>query len=171
MRTCRVIPALTLAQKQQRYDWAATFWVFWRSVTAVPYAFVSRRNGKILTSIGLESNHIYARNKSHIDKEMYVVATAFIPHEGNDITKGGKSVPIACICCGELVEATEKDSHKRVYQEDGSHKYPPIKENQLRVKGQPYFKNLDLTGSSEGTHIKKENITTKVLQRHYYSST
>ena len=173
LKTSKVISALTLAQKQKQYDWASTFWDFWRSVTAVPttkvryvmlhldekwfYAFVSRRNGKILTSIGLESNQIYTRNKSHIDKEMYVVATAFIPHKGNDITKGGKCVPITCICCDELVEA-EKDSHKRVYQEDGSHKYPPIKDNQLRVKGQPYFKSLDLTGSSEGTYKKKISL-------------
>ena len=58
---------------------------------------------------------------------------AFTPHENNDILKGGKSVPIDCIHCGELVEVA-RDSYKRVYQEDEAHKYPPIPGNQLRVK-------------------------------------
>ena len=166
IKTDRVIQALTKSQKLQRYKWCCTFWTFWKSCTAVPtekvrfvlvhldekwfYAFKTRRNNKVLTSIGLESNHIYARNKNHIEKEMYVVCTAFIPHENNDLTKGGKSIPIACIRCGDLVEA-QKDSFQRVYQDDGTFKYPRIDENQLRVEGEVYFKNYDLTGSSLGT--------------------
>ena len=63
---------------------------------------------------------------------------------------GGGSIPIACIRCGDLVEAP-KDSFQRVYLDDGTFKYLHIDENQLRVEGKLYFKNCDLTGSSEGT--------------------
>ena len=94
---------------------------------------------------------------------MYVVCTAFIPHKNNDLTKEGKTVPIACIRCGDLFEA-EKDSFTRVYQEDGTFKYPRIDENQKRVKGKLYFKPMDLTGSSEGTAKKPKCSLLKFYQ-------
>ena len=171
LKSDKIIPALTDAQRKKRFDWACTFWVFWKSATAVPvqkvrfvllhldekwfYAYKRRCYNKILTSIGLTNKHVYVRNKSHIEKEMYVVATAFIPHENNDLTKGGKAVPIACIRCGEL-EVAKEDSHKRVYQEDGTFKYPKIPENRLREAGKTYFKSLELTGSSLESRGKKK---------------
>ena len=60
---------------------------------------------------------------------------------------------IACIRCGDLFEA-EKYSFTRVYQDDGTFKYPRIDENQKRFKGKLYFKPMDLTGSLEGTAKK-----------------
>ena len=59
-------------------------------------------------------------------------------------------MPIACIRCGDLVEA-QKDLFQRVYQDDGTFKYPHINENQLRVEGNLYFKNYNFTGISLGT--------------------
>ena len=166
MKVDRIIPALDNASREKRIVWASTFWVFWKSCTAIPtskvrfvlvhmdkkwfFAFKTRRHGKILTSIGLDRNHVYARNKNKIYKEMYVVVTAFIPHYNNDLTKGGRSVPIACIRCGDLVKA-DKDSYKRVTDKNGNFSYPKIPENQLRVQGQYYFKPKELMGSSEGT--------------------
>ena len=73
----------------------------------------------MLISIGVESNLVYVRYKTHIEKEMYVIATAFISHENNDISKVGKSAHITSICCGELIEA-QKHSHKNVYNDDST---------------------------------------------------
>ena len=171
LKSDKVIPALTDDQRRKRYDWACTFWLFWRSCTAVPvqkvrfvllhldekwfYAYKRRCYNKILTSIGVDSRHVYVRNKSHIEKEMYVVATAFVPHHNNDLTKGGKAIPIACIRCGEL-EVAEKDSHKRVFNDDGTYGFPKIAENRLREAGKTYFKSLELTGSSLGSGKKRK---------------
>ena len=166
LKTDRVIPALDKSAKEKRVIWASTFWIFWKSCMAVPtskvrfvmmhmdekwfFAFKTRKHGKILTSIGLDKNHVYDRNKNKIYKEMYVVATAFIPHFNNDITKGGRAVPIACVRCGDL-EMAEKDSFKRVTDDNGKITYPRIAENQLRYEGKKYFKPKELTGSSEGS--------------------
>jgi hypothetical protein len=52
----------------------------------------------VLTSIGLEPTDYYAQHKNHIGKELYVVATGHVLNEGsNDITKGGKAIPLACV--------------------------------------------------------------------------
>ena len=116
------------------------------------YAVRTTSNCKVLTSIGLEPNDYYAHHKSHFNKIMYVVVTAFVPIE-NDINKGGITIPVACVRVGREVEA-QKNSYKRVYKDDGSYHYPPLPENLLRKKGEMYFMNLDITGSSEGTEAK-----------------
>ena len=109
----------------------------------------TRKNNKVLTSIGLEPAEYYAQHKSYIGKCMYVVVTAFAPHD-NDFTKGGIVIPVACVRVGKEVEA-KKDSFKRVYREDGTWHHPQIPANRLRKKYDKYFKSLEITGSSEGT--------------------
>ena len=165
MRKDRVLPHLDAAAKLRRVVWACQFWLFWKSVRAIPpskvkvvlihmdekwfYAVRARSNCKVLESIGLESNDYYSQHKNHIGKELYIVATAFVLNN-NDITAGGKAIPIACVRVGKKVKAT-KDSFKRVYKEDGSFHYPKILSNQLRRKDEMYFTSIELTGSSEGT--------------------
>jgi hypothetical protein len=61
------------------------------------YAIRTRINCKVLTSIGLEPTDYYAQHKSHIGKELYVVATVYVLDEGsNDIMKGGSNTPGMC---------------------------------------------------------------------------
>jgi hypothetical protein len=77
---------------------------FWQSLAAVPdqklkfvlvhmdqkwfYAIRTWTNCKVLTSIGLEPTDYYVQHKSHIGKELCVVATAYVLNEGsNDITR------------------------------------------------------------------------------------
>ena len=165
MRKDRILPHLDDAAKGRRLTWCCTWWFFWKSARAVPvekvifvlvhmdekwfYAVRTRSNTKVLTSIGLEPNDYYAQHRNHIGKEMYIVCTAFVLN-GSDITAGGKAIPIACIRVGKKVKA-KKDSYKRVYNDDGTFSYPKIDENQIRKKGDMYFKSFELTGSSEGT--------------------
>ena len=168
LRKDRILPALDVAAKGRRVTWAHTFWWFWKLAKCCPvqnvqfvsvhmdekwfYAIRTRTNCKVLTSIGLEPSDYYAHHKSYLGKIMYVVVTAFVPYD-NDFTKGGRVIPVACIRAGKMVEAA-KDSYKRVYKDDGSYHYPPIPENLVRRRGEEYFKNLDITGSSEGTAQK-----------------
>ena len=51
--------------------------------------------------------------------------------------------------------ATNEDSYKRVYKDDGSYTYPILLENRLRAKCELYFKNMEIIGSKEG--IEKES--------------
>jgi hypothetical protein len=45
----------------------------------------------------------------------------------------------------------QRDTYKRVYKPDGGFHYPRIDINQLRKKGELYFKSMEVTGSKEGT--------------------
>ena len=166
VRKDRVLPSLDSQAKLLRVVWAHSFWLFWASARCVKpetaifvlvhmdekwfYAVKSRTNCKVLTSIGLEPSDYRAHHKSHVGKEMYIVVTAYILRDQNDITRGGTAVPISCVRVGKMVRA-KKNSYKRVYAPDGSYSYPKIDSNLLRKKGEMYLKNCELTGSSEGT--------------------
>lgn len=165
LRKDRILPHLDAAAKLRRVKWAKKWWCFWKAVASIPtedavvvnvhmdekwfFAVRTRTNCKELVSIGLEGNNYYVQHKSHIGKEMYVVVTAFVPNE-NDMTKGGKAIPIACIRCGKLVTAA-KTTYKRVYKPNGKFHYPHIDGNESRIEGNQYFECYELSGDSEGT--------------------
>ena len=145
MRKDRILPHLDTAAKDRRVMWACEFWLFWKSAKAVSstkvkfvlmhmdekwfYAVRTRGNTKVLTSIGLDPSDYYAHHKNHIGKEMYIVCTAFVLNN-NDITAGGKAVPISCVRVGRMAPA-KKSTYERVYTEDGNIRYPKIAENIL----------------------------------------
>ena len=178
MRKDRILPALDEATKKRRVVWAETFWWLWKMIRCCSttniqfvlihmdekwfYALRTRANCKVLTSIGLEPSDYYCHHKSHICKIMYVVVTAFVPID-NDITKGGKTIPIACVRVGRNVFA-QKDSYKRVYRDDGTYHYPPLPQNRLQKRGDIVFKNLDITGSNEGTADKPKCSLLKIYK-------
>ena len=86
-------------------------------------------------------------HRSHPAKTMIICTTGFIPFEG-DVTLGGLGVKVGFKRVGGYVEA-KTDSFKRKYKEDGTYSYPKVEEGgeQLRVKGQMYFENWEITGS------------------------
>ena len=89
-----------------------------------------RTNCKGLSSIRLSpSDYSYAHHKSHIGKTMYVVITAFAPHD-NDFTKGRVDIHVYCLSVGRVVKVV-KDSYKRVYKNDRSCHYSKIAANLL----------------------------------------
>lgn len=145
MRKDRILPHLDTAAKDRRVMWACEFWLF---------------------SIGLNPSDYYAQHRNHIGKEMYIVCTAFVLNN-NDITAGGKAIPISCVRVGSMA-AAKKSTYKRVYTEDGNIRYPKIAENILRHEGQMYFKSVELTGSSEsvteGTTTQPKMSLLKVYQ-------
>ena len=50
--------------------------------------------------------------------------------------------------CVNMVKA-QKNSYKQVYQVDGTYHYPRLPENQLRESEKGYFKNHEITCSTE----------------------
>ena len=104
---------------------------------------------KVIPGWGVQGDDSHVQHKSHVCKEMYIVVTAFVLN-ANDITKGGRAIPVSCIRVGRMVKA-QKDSYRRVYKGNGTFHYPKITENILRRKGVEYFSAVELTGSSEGT--------------------
>ena len=179
VRRDRILPSLDLQAKARRVIWAHSFWMFWYSARLVNpekaifvlvhmdekwfYAVRTRANCKILTSIGLKQADYRAHHKSHIGKEMYIVVTAYVLRDRNDITKGGTAVPVSLIRVGRMVKA-KRNTYKRVYKEDGSYTYPKIEANLLRREGEEYFKSCELTGSKEGTSKKPKMSLLKVYQ-------
>ena len=57
---------------------------------------------------------------------------------------------VDCVRIGGMVTA-QKDSYKRIYRPDGTYHYHRIPENILRVEGEDYFENWEITGHNEGT--------------------
>ena len=166
-RRDRVLPHLNKRTMAKHYMWCKNFWLFWKSVCCITnprktvvvlvhmdekwfYAIRCRSTNKVLTSIGMEPVDFYNQHKNHVHKEMFVVCTAFVPLN-NDITAGGTAVPISCTRVGRMLPA-KRDAFKRVYDEDECKiSYPKDPANQTRVKGESYWTQMELTGSSEGT--------------------
>ena len=179
VRKDRILPSLDSQAMARRVAWAHSFWLFWYSARLVKsekalfvlvhmdekwfYAVRTRSNCKVLTSIGLEQADYRAHHKNHIGKEMYIVVTAYVLRDGNDITKGGTAIPVSLVRVGKMVKA-KQDSYKRVYRDDGTYRYPKTEGNLLRRKGEEYFKCCELTGSKEGSKKKPKISLLKVYQ-------
>ena len=83
-------------------------------------------------------------------KVLGIATSGFLPVD-NDIEKGGRAVKVRMDHARRTMAAKE-DRYKRIYADDGkSYTYPKIVENKLRVKGQLYFQNMEITGSKERT--------------------
>ena len=158
-------PHLDAAARTRRVTWAHAFWIFWKSAKYVRtdkaiivlvhmdekwfFTIKTRANCKVVPGWGVHGDDMHVQHKSHVGKEMYIVVTAFVLNE-NDITKGGRAIPVSCIRVGRMVKA-KKDSYRRIYKSNGKFHYPKVAENLLRKKGEEYFQAVELTGSSEGT--------------------
>jgi hypothetical protein len=81
---------------------------------------------------------------------MVICSTAILPNN-NDISSGGLSFKLSCERVGRLLPA-QKDSYKRVYDENGLFAYPKTPTNILRKKGNLYFHPLEIKATSEGTN-------------------
>ena len=103
---------------------------------------------KVVPGWGVNGDDSHVQHKSHVGKEMYIVVTVFVLNS-NDVTKGGRAIPVGCIRMGKMVKAA-RDSYRRQYKGDGTFHYPNIAGNLLQKKGEEYFSAVELTGSSEG---------------------
>ena len=67
------------------------------------YVVTTRSNCKVLTSIGLDTVDYYAHHKNYINKEMYIMVTAYVLNN-NDI-RGGGTILIAYVRVGRMEKA------------------------------------------------------------------
>ena len=100
---------------------------------------------KVVPGWGVNGNDSHVQHKSHVGKEMYIVVTAFVL-KSNDVTKGGRAIPVSCIRVGKMVKAA-RDSYRRQYKGDGTFHYPKIAGNLLRKKGVEYFTAVELVAA------------------------
>ena len=123
MRKDRLLPHLCAQAKKKRVQWAQSFCLFWKSVSIIKtencimalvqmdekwmYVVRCRTTNKVIPLWNVRGKDRHVHHKSHVGKEMYIVVTAFVLN-GNDITKGGVAVPIACIRVGRMVKAQKK---------------------------------------------------------------
>lgn len=112
------------------------------------YAYVERRFAKMVTSLGVVPVDYSVLHKSHPEKTMVICTTGYIPYEG-DPQLGGIALKLGFRRVGGFTIAAT-DTFKRVYKEDGSYWYPKVAQGgtPARVKGQPYWENWEIQGSS-----------------------
>ena len=78
---------------------------------------------------------------------MFVVVNGFIPKDNNKMGIGGRSLKVSCVPVGDY-EPAQRDSYKRVYDEEGGFSYPHIPENIERKNGNLYWTNKTLCGTT-----------------------
>ena len=111
------------------------------------FVFVSRIYQKSITSIGIAPRLAFIYHKNYQHKVLCIVTVGFIPFN-NDISQGGKAIKINITRAGRMIEA-KRDSYSGVYDEESSTtKFHKIPENQMKVKGERYFEDMDITGST-----------------------
>ena len=163
-QTARVLPMLTTQTKLLRLQWAKAFHVFWHGARLIAksvqillcmndkkcfFALKVRKFQKSVLFFGVTRQFHSVHHKSHIEKVLCLATTGFLPFN-NNINEGGRSVKIHLQRAGGLVPA-KKDSYKRVYKQDGTYHYPQVPQNRLRVAGELYFENWEITGSDKGS--------------------
>ena len=141
--------------------WAIAFHLFWEGAKLVAQqiqvllfhmdekwfmSLVLRMHNKIAPFFGCHGVWNRIHHKKSIDKLLAIAVVGITPFE-NDLRKGGKAHKICLTRCGGMVKA-KQDSYKRVYNQDGTYHYPKILENLLRKKGNEYFENWEITGST-----------------------
>ena len=117
------------------------------------WAVDKQRHNKKIISLEIQPIDHKTYHTSHINKVIGIVISGFLPVD-NDIEKGRRIMKVGTYRAGRVMAAKE-DSYTRIDVDDGkSYTYPKIAKNRLRVKGQLYFKNIEITGSKEGTERK-----------------
>ena len=119
------------------------------------FAFVSRTHQKSIASNGIAPRPALIYHKNYKHKLLCIVIVGFIPFS-NDITQGGKTIKINTTRVGKMIKA-KKDSYSVVYNEEsGTMKFLKIPENKMKVKGETYFEDMDITGSTTKAAIKNK---------------
>lgn len=159
--TTKLQPTMNVRNKKQRFDWSKHFFLFFEGAKLFwPksqllyihldekwfYCLVIRSNNKWVPYFGVTPDHHNQHHKNSADKVLAIACVGFLPNE-NDPKNGGEAVPINITRCGRMKQA-KKDTYQRVYNKNGTYTMPPIPENWLRVKGEWYFENMEITGSS-----------------------
>lgn len=154
----RTLPLLTTAQMEKHVAFAKRLRNNWglppQKILWIHYdekwffGWVNRCNAKMCEVLGLERTHTYIYHKNHIEKVMAVAFTAFafngnVENGGDGIKLGLYRVQAARIA-KKTVRKGRRDEHGRM-RYDGAI---------VRMEGDPYLVDCNVTGSDEGTSDK-----------------
>jgi hypothetical protein len=147
----------------KRYVWAKAFWHFWYSAKLVSpgvwvllvhmdekwfYCIIIWKNNKEVPYYSCFPVQHHVHHKSHINKVMALASTAFLPHN-NNMGSGGVAFKV-CLARARQMEAAQCDTYWQVTREDSSFHYPQ-RQRTNSTRGELYFQNMEVTGSSDGT--------------------
>jgi hypothetical protein len=160
-QSTKLQPTINERNKQQRFNWSKQFLIFWEGAKLVAlktqlfllhldekwfYSLVVRSHNKWVPFFGVSPNYHNQHTKNSAEKILCIACAGFLPKD-NEPRNGGESVLIDITRAGRM-EIARRDTYRRVYHENGTYTMPVIPENRLRVRGQPYFVNLEITGSA-----------------------
>ena len=160
----RILPMLTGQTKRFRLEWAKQWHLFWYGSRLIAgsvqvmlvmndekwfFSLVIRSHQKCVPFYGVGPVFHHVHHRNHIEKILGLCTTAFLPFD-NDFQKGRRALKIDLQRAGGLIVA-DRDTFRRVYRDDGTYHYPRNPESRLRIAGQQYFQNWEITGSNEGT--------------------
>ena len=91
----------------------------------------------------------------------------WVPSEQEQDSKGGTAVKIDFARAGQM-EKAQRDTYKRVYDDNGNYTMPQVPENRLREKGKEYFRPMEVTGSNEGDNKHPKFSLTKYFEERLF---
>ena len=154
----RILPSLSRHHREKRKQFCKCFFVFWISAKCLSpkvklikthmdekwvQAITIRRNIKILASYHIDRRTFYAPHKNYLDQVMFIVINGFIPKDNDLLGNGGKSIKVACIPVGDMMEC-KRAGYKRVYDDEGNYTNPAIPGNETKIVGNFYWENKTL---------------------------
>ena len=112
------------------------------------------RHAKVCEALGLEKTHLYAQHKNHITKVL-MLAVVGIAFE-DSLENGGIGVRLGIYRAEAAKIAGKRQNEARVDPESGKVSYPKEENGgtKIRDKGDVYFKDVEVTGSTSGTSSK-----------------
>lgn len=122
------------------------------------------RHAKVCEALGLEKTHLYAQHKSHITKVL-MLAVVGIAFE-DSLENGGIGVRLG-IHRAEAAKVAQKcQNETHIDPETGKVTYPSVANGgkQLRAKGDVYFVDVEVTGSTSGTSTNPKYMLLRFLR-------
>lgn len=169
----RALPLLSTAQKAKHVQFSKHLLNNWglprdQKILWVNYdekwfmGWVSRCNAKMCEILGLDKSHTYLKHKCHINKVMVAAFTAYA-FKGNP-ENGGDGVKIG-IFRVQGARIAKKDVRESRRDEDGKLKYDG---KIVRMKGDAYLVDCNVTGSDEGTSDKPKFALLALYRDHVF---
>ena len=109
------------------------------------YGWVSRCNAKMCEILGIEKTHTYLYHKCHINKVMAVAFTAYA--FDSNVKNGGHGIKFGLYRV-QAARVSQRDVRQSRRNEEGN---LPYDGDIIRMKGDAYLIDCNVTGSNEGT--------------------
>ena len=154
----RTLPLLTKKQKEKHVTFSKKLRRNWdlpaQKILWIHYdekwffGWVNRCNAKMCEILGIERTHTYIYHKGHVEKVMAVAFTAYA-FDGN-VENGGDGIKLGLYRV-QAARIAKRDVRESRRDENDDIKFDG---KIVRIKGQPYLVDCNVTGSNEGDSDK-----------------